>query len=59
MTLGPILRGAKRMVKGEILELKSSFLPAPGIEIMRSKGYESWSVKRDGGMICTYFLKTK
>jgi hypothetical protein len=59
MTLGPILRGAKRLTKGEIIELKSSFLPAPGIEIMRSKGYDSWSVKRDGEMISTYFLKNK
>jgi hypothetical protein len=59
MTLGPILRGAKRLTKGEIIELKTSFLPAPGIEIMRAKGYESWSVKRDGEMIFTYFLKNR
>ncbi len=59
MTLGPILRGAKRLTQGEIIELKTTFLPAPGVEIMRSKGYESWSVKRDGEMIFTYFLKNR
>jgi Domain of unknown function (DUF1858) len=59
MTLGPILRGAKKLVKGEIIELKTTFLPAPGIEIMRSKGYNSWSVKSDGKLIFTYFMKNK
>ncbi len=59
MVLGPILRGAKGLAKGEIIELKTTFLPAPGIEVMRSKGYESWSIKRDGELIFTYFMKNK
>jgi hypothetical protein len=57
MTLGPILRGAKDLNKGEIIELRTTFIPAPGIEVMKSKGYESWSVKGDDGLIFTYFLK--
>jgi hypothetical protein len=57
--LGPILRGAKKLAKGDIIELKTTFLPAPGIEVMRSKGYKSWSVKHDGELILTYFMKNK
>ncbi|MFT5111085.1 MAG: hypothetical protein ACI8P9_000396 [Parasphingorhabdus sp.] len=59
MTLGPILRGAKKLTKGQILELKTSFLPAPGIEVMRSKGYQSWSIKGEGEMVFTYFMKNR
>jgi hypothetical protein len=59
MPLGPILRGAKKLAKGDIIELKTTFLPAPGIEVMRSKGYKSWSVKHDGELILTYFMKNK
>ena len=57
MTLGSILRGAKSLAKGEIIELKSTFLPAPGIEVMKSKGYGVWSVKGDGVQVLTYFQK--
>lgn len=59
MTLGPILRGAKGLEKGEIIKLQTTFLPAPGIEIMRSKGYDSWSVRGEGELIFTYFKKNK
>jgi Domain of unknown function (DUF1858) len=57
MILGPILRGAKGLSKGEAIELKTTFLPAPGIEIMRAKGYDTWSVKQGNEMIFTYFKK--
>ena len=59
MTLGPILRGGKKLKKGEIIELKTSFLPAPGIEVMQSKGYESWSIKGEGELVFTYFMKNR
>ena len=39
MTLVPILRSAKNLKKGEIIELMTSFVPAPGIKILRGKGY--------------------
>ena len=38
MTLAPILSGAKNVKKGEIIELVTFFLPAPGIEVMKSRG---------------------
>ena len=59
MTLGPILRGGKKLTKGEIIELKTSFLPAPGIEVMQSKGYKSWSIKGEGETVFTYFMKNR
>jgi hypothetical protein len=57
MTLVAILRGAKDVNTGEIIELITTFLPAPGIDAMRSKGYSAWIKKADGGIIKSYFQK--
>jgi len=39
MTIVVLLREAKNVGKGEIVELVTSFLPAPGIEVLKAKGY--------------------
>ena len=57
MTVVVILQEAKHIEKGEIIELTTTFLPAPGIETMKSKGYSVWTVKDDENLIKTYFLK--
>ncbi|MEE9594422.1 MAG: DUF1858 domain-containing protein [Candidatus Hydrothermarchaeales archaeon] len=56
-TLTLVLREAKKIEKGEIIELITSFLPAPGIDRMRSLGYSVWATKSKNGMFKTYFLK--
>ena len=57
MTVVVLLQEAKRIKKGEIIELITTFLPAPGIDTMKSKGYSVWTVKEDENLIKTYFLK--
>ncbi len=57
MTVVAVLREAKNLRSGEILELITTFLPAPGIDTMRSKGYSVWTMKDEGNTIRTYFLK--
>ncbi len=57
MTLVAIMRGAKDVKAGEIIELVTTFLPAPGIDTLRSKGYLIWVKKEGGGIIKSYFLK--
>jgi hypothetical protein len=57
MTLVSILRESKNVKAGEIIELVTTFLPAPGIDTLRSKGYSAWVKKEDGGKIKSYFLK--
>jgi hypothetical protein len=59
MTIVVILQEAKHIKKGEIIELTTTFLPAPGIETMKSKGYSVWTKKEDENIIKTYFLKNK
>jgi hypothetical protein len=57
MTLVTILRDTKNVKKGDIIELVTSFLPAPGIEILKSKGYSVWTRREGDDLIKSYFLK--
>jgi len=57
MTLVAILRDSKNANPGEIIELITTFLPAPGIDTLRSKGYMAWVKKEENGIIKSYFLK--
>ncbi len=57
MTVVAVLREAKNLGSGAIIELITTFLPAPGIDTMRSKGYSVWTRKGEGNTIQTYFLK--
>ncbi len=57
MTIVTVLREAKQLKHGEIIELITTFLPAPGIDTMKAKGYSVWTTKSDGDTIRTYFMK--
>jgi hypothetical protein len=57
MTVVAVLREAKKLQKGEIIELTTIFLPAPGIDSMKAKGYSVWTRKGEGNIIRTYFMK--
>ena len=59
MTLVAILEKAKDVKKGEIIELVTSFLPAPGIDTMRAKGYSVCAEKGEDGLTRSYFLKNE
>jgi len=57
MTLVVVLHEAKEVQGGEIIELVTSFLPAPGIDILKSKGFKVWTMKESEELIRSYFLK--
>ena len=57
MTLGVILQEAKNVKKGEIIELITTFLPAPGRDKLKSKGYLVWTTKTEEELVKSYFLK--
>jgi hypothetical protein len=57
MTLVEVNRRARDVKEGEILELITSFLPAVGIDVMRKKVCESWSIETQPGLTKTYFIK--
>ncbi len=57
MTLATVAQKAAPMLPGEILELVTTFLPAPGIDIMKKKGLLVWSVREQPELVRTYFSK--
>ncbi len=56
MTLNPVIRRASKLADGEILELVTDFLPVPGIDLMRQKGFRSWC-REQGKTTQTYFSR--
>jgi len=56
-SLVAIMLEAKNVNKDDIIELATSFLPAPGIDIMKSKGYLAWSQREADDLVKSYFLK--
>lgn len=57
MALSILLVEAKTVKSGEIIELITSFLPAPGIDAMKNKGFNTWTVKESDTLLKSYFLK--
>ena len=57
MPIVTVLKRGNSLKSGEIFELRTSFLAVPGIDIMRAKGFLTWSVERSEGDIRTYFTK--
>jgi hypothetical protein len=54
MPIVAVLQKAAHLQAGEMLELVTTFLPAPGIEIMKKKGLRVWSVQQGPELIRTY-----
>jgi hypothetical protein len=57
MPINPLLRAAKQLADGEIVQLVTSHVPAPGIDVMRRKGYSTWTTAHDQE-IRTYFTSS-
>jgi hypothetical protein len=52
-----VLQKAAQLQSGEMLELVTTLLPAPGIDIMKRKGLRVWSVQQGPELIRTYVSK--
>ena len=57
MTLVPLLQRAVRLENDEIILLITSFLPAPGIDVMKRKGYRVWTHQISPERIHSYFRR--
>jgi hypothetical protein len=57
MALSILLVEAKSVKSGEIIELITSFLPAPGIDAMKNKGFSTWTLKESDTLLKSYFFK--
>jgi Domain of unknown function (DUF1858) len=57
MPVVTVLQRAATLQRGQILELITNFLPAPGIAIMKQKGFRVWSSQSTPDLIHTYISK--
>ena len=57
MPLVPLLKRANRLGEGEILEFRTNFLPAPGIDAMSRKGFAVWTNELSPNEFRTYLAK--
>ena len=55
--IAKVLQEATRLKDDEILELVTGFLPAPGIDVMRSKGFQAWSLQETPELVRSYFCR--
>lgn len=53
--MAEVLRLAGSLKKDEILELRTPFVPAPILDMLRKKGYQTWSVRK-GEEIFNYVI---
>jgi hypothetical protein len=57
MTLVTVLRAVAPSEPGQIVELITTFIPAPGIDLMKGKGLLVWSTEDETGVVRTYVSK--
>ncbi|UCH85234.1 MAG: DUF1858 domain-containing protein, partial [Candidatus Latescibacterota bacterium] len=53
MPINRVLKEGARLKDREILELVTAFLPAPGIDVMKSKGFVVWAVQEAPELVKT------
>jgi hypothetical protein len=57
MPIAEVLRRGMVLNADEILELRTRHLPAPGIDILKSKGYRVWTTMSAPELIQTFICK--
>ncbi len=53
-----IMKKIKTLKEGEVLQVINTFEPLPLINVLKKKGYRSWT-EREQGVVLTYFQKTE
>jgi hypothetical protein len=57
MAITRILRALKDLDTRQVVELTTTFLPAPGIDAARNKGLITWTVREAEELYKTYFTR--
>ncbi len=57
MTLVRVLQQVSKLKPGQITELITDFVPAPGIDVMKEKGLRIWCMEESPDLIRTFVSK--
>ena len=58
MAINRILRALRDLDARQVVELTTSFLPAPGIDVARNKGLLTWTLREEEELYKTYFTRS-
>ena len=58
MAINRILKALAGLGTRQAVELTTTFLPAPGIDVARSKGLLTWTVREEEELYKTYFTRS-
>jgi len=55
MAITRITKALKDLEDGQVIELITTFLPAPGIDVARKRGLHTWTMQEQADLYKTYF----
>ena len=58
MAITRIVKALKGLAENQVIELTTTFLPAPGIDVARSRGLRTWTVQEQDELYKTYFTRS-
>lgn len=58
MAITRIVKALKDLPEQQVVELTTTFLPAPGIDVARTRGVRTWTVQEQDDLYKTYFTRS-
>jgi len=58
MAITRIVKALKDLAENQAIQLTTTFLPAPGIDVARSRGLRTWTVQEQDELYKTYFTRS-
>ena len=58
MAITRIVKSLQDLTEHQVVELMTTFLPAPGIDVARKRGIRTWAVQEQDELFKTYFTRS-
>jgi hypothetical protein len=58
MAITRIVKALKDLPEHRVIELTTTFLPAPGIDVARKRGLRTWTVQEQDKLYTSYFTRS-
>jgi hypothetical protein len=58
MAITRIVKALKDLPEHQVVELTTTFLPAPGIDVARSRGLRTWTLQEQDELYKSYFTRS-
>jgi hypothetical protein len=58
MAINRVVKELRDLNERQVVELISTFVPAPGIDVARKRGMLTWTVKETEQLYKTYFTRS-